>query len=251
MNIFWILVKNDLGMAKNNSKHSILWKKIFGFLGLIGGFVLYTIALLHGKTTPDLISIVPVFLIFLSFPISLRLLKREWSGNTIGWWLQLPYSRKILLGAKFTAGLIRFLKIATIVLLISLIFWFGGLLISPDIWSQYSLAESFLKLIRIYLQILSICPLLIVFGMLTVILQKTKFSVIIPFFWVIYGVIMSIFSTTFFKTNINFGSDFTWVLKIAGLSVGISYLVEILLVLIITGLVFRFAVFLMEKYVEA
>ena len=249
MNIFLTLVMNDIGIAKNHNKHNTLWNKLYLVLALICGFIIYTDLLINVKITPNFIGIFPVILLYSSFPMALKLIKREWKENTVGWWLQLPYSRKILLGAKLTAGAIRYLRIVLVTFLISVMLLAEGMILQPNIWNQYSVVGTFVKLSKMYM-LISFSPLLIVFGMLIVILKKTRFRPAAPLFWVMFGGLMSIFSTTFFNTAFNAGSGVALFFTFPGLRTGSTFVLGIIAALIIAYLIFLLSVLLLEKYVE-
>ncbi|MDP4093305.1 MAG: hypothetical protein Q8920_08090 [Bacillota bacterium] len=250
MSTFSKLVMNDIGIAKNRNRQFAYWSKIYFFTAIICGFIIYTVLLLTSQVTPEVIGIAPAFLLFTSFFTSMAMIIREWKGNTVGWWLQLPYSRKMLLGAKFTAGFIRFLRVAVIALVISLAFWIEGMILKPSIWKHYDVGYVTTELGKMYIEILALCPLLIVSGMLFAILRHTKFRPVSPLFWVAYGGLISLMFSTFFnsKTNTDFRS--TWTFAFPGLSTGTTLIVGILLSFVLAYLIFQFAAFLLEKHAE-
>jgi len=250
MSVFLALVKNDLGVAKNRKKHNSFWRKLYMALALVCGVVLYTVLLFYENVTPDFIRIAPTFLIFAYFASTLGLVKREWQGNTVGWWLSLPYSRRLLLGAKLTAGFIRLLQGTVTVLVISVLLWLEGMILRPDIWNHYSMPETFMEMGRMYAVMLSVSPLMMIFGMLIFTVRYSRFSPATPLCWIMYSLSVSFLFSTFFSTTFNMYSRSIWKFAIPGLSLNMTYVLGIMATLIIAFLLFLLAEFILEKHVE-
>lgn len=250
MNLFITLVMKDLGVVKNKRWNNSFWNKVYWIIALICGFVLYTVLVMRGKITPAFVNVVPVILLYASFPISISVIKREWRDNTALWWLQLPYSRRMLLGAKFTAALFRFLRTELIALLISAVVWGEGMILQPDIWKMNSLSAALAGLGKIYLQVILISPLFIAYGMLVVILMRTALKPAAPLFWIFYGVMISFFFSTFFNVLLKGGAGSLGAFAILGLSAQATVFLGIVISLMAAFLIFLFAAFILEKYVE-
>lgn len=133
-----------------------------------------------------------IWYIFLGLPwaifgLSISKITREWSGETVGWWLTIPCSRQTLISAKFVAAFMRSVLIALAAYFLILLFGGYATLISAGLSFKYfgSFAES-----GIYFVTFDICsfPLAITSGLLYGALVRTKWRPAIPLFWIIWGV---------------------------------------------------------------
>ena len=73
------------------------------------------------------------YLFYIPFGITLELLTREWKNGTVGWWLSLPYSRKLLLAAKSMAGFFRFIKLLLIFVIATAFLTILTINLHPDV----------------------------------------------------------------------------------------------------------------------
>jgi len=130
--VFWELVRNDarfgstIRLDKNRSKVYELSLKLtapamaLAFAGLLLGLGMHSsnlfaervITILDYLITPSAFTI--CFLFYIPFAFTLEMTPKEWKNGTVGWWLTLPYSRKLLIGAKSMAGYFRFIKLLLI-----------------------------------------------------------------------------------------------------------------------------------------
>jgi ABC-2 type transport system permease protein len=250
MKVFLTLVKNDLGIAKNRKNTNPFWRRVYLYSGLVLGLALYTALLFNTEIKPNLIFFVPIFLLFSCFAVAMGLIKKEWQGNTAGWWLSLPYSRQVLLGAKFTAGFIRLLRNGFIALVISIILWLEGMILRPDIWSGYSMVETFIETCKAYVQMIFISPLLMAFGILIVVLNHSRLKPVSPIFIILFAGLMSFLFSTFFKIIFSTGSGIVRNFAIPGFSTGITYVIGIVSALIMAYSIFMLSAFILEKHVE-
>jgi ABC-2 type transport system permease protein len=250
MSVFWALVNNDINIAKSRKRSKGFWGKFYFILGLLCGITFYTMALLYGQTSPEFLHIVPSFLLFAFFAVNIRLIKREWQGNTVGWWLSLPYSRKLLLGAKFTAGYLRVLRTTFITFIVSLLFWVGGMLLRPDIWGRYNLCEIFMETGKTYIMVLLLSPCILVFGMALVVLKNTKWSPATPLFWICIPLLLSCLYSTVLNPHIASGNNFIWNIGFAKFTQSLFDILCIIVSFIIAYLLFLFTTYLLERHVE-
>ncbi|MDD9148356.1 MULTISPECIES: ABC-2 transporter permease [unclassified Sporolactobacillus] len=163
------------------------WQLAYGLFFLAVILILTTYFSLFHTIQLNYIWFVFLGLPWAMFGLSISRIVREWKGETVGWWLTLPYSRQTLILAKFIAGLMRSLLIALAAYV--LIFLFGGYatLISASLSLQDFgvFAES-----GLYFFLLDICffPLAIAFGLLYGTLIRTKWRPAVPLFWIVLSI---------------------------------------------------------------
>ncbi len=246
MNVFIELVKNDLNISKNRRKFS-LWSRIYIGAAFIISFISYTITLIYHKVNPSFIIIVPAFLTFPIFAVSISMVKREWRNHTVGWWLSLPYTRTMLLASKLTAGIIRTLKLLGILALVSLAFWFEGMLLRPDLWNNFDTTGCLLQSCFMYGIVLLLCPSLLCFGMLLSLLRRSKWRPATPLACVLFPILTSFSFPKLFSGNEDFNQ--AWETFSLSGSYGILLLgaaASLLLALVM----FFLSVYILEKQVE-
>lgn len=122
--VFWALVHNDarLGFAIRREDKAV-WKFI-GFVALLMGVAVYVsdlfaewvIVVLNFIASPS--AGIFVFLMVSTLSYSLIRVPKEWTNRTVGWWLSLPYSRRLLLATKSMSCLFSFLNYLLIIAIV-------------------------------------------------------------------------------------------------------------------------------------
>ena len=183
--VFWTLVHNDYrhGSAfklEGNTK----WK-IFALAALLMGFGLYTsnlfaewfiVVLYYLIATTGFIIF---FLTYIPFLLNIDMLPREWKNGTEGWWLSLPYSRKLLLAAKSMASIFQFIKLLLFFVITTVFLTILTKNLQPDVRNialLHDLPQSIL--FRSAIAIL-ISPFFVIFGITLSVLGKSKMKVLV------------------------------------------------------------------------
>ncbi len=185
MKEFWALVGNTRRLKKIDSFRSTPWWKIYvGFFWLLalGGFCF---GVYYGAIRPHALeAIMPVVLI-LTFIISMSVISREWSAQTVFWWLTLPYPRAELLAAKLVGAYFRFLKIVAWSLIVLAVFAVAGMLLNPALWSLSMLVGVAVRTARAYLLTVAVSPLAVTLGLFLAVTRHSRLRPLIPLIWVL------------------------------------------------------------------
>lgn len=181
---FAFLVKNDIAVQTSRwigRKWFWLYSAVFAVLLL----AVVTIWGGHEQFKPSYLLYLFFGFPYVFFGVAFGALKREWSGGTDGWWLTLPYSRTKLIGAKFMASGAAALALVVI--------YFVGILLL-ELYNQLihgydpAALHTFAKLEAEYLLLVVIAaPIMLSFGMFTVMVGRTPFRFLLPLVWVLFG----------------------------------------------------------------
>lgn len=131
--VFWALVRNDLKRDGHHAEHWQSWQRFYIGLAILVNVVLYSWAVLKGVMKIELLLLaIPAFY-FLPIGFSWRVIKKEWHYGTSGWWLTLPYNRRLLLGAKAFAVFLHYLRTFLVFVSIILFFVIEAVWLRPDL----------------------------------------------------------------------------------------------------------------------
>ncbi|MGD0152857.1 MAG: hypothetical protein ABSC17_03700 [Thermacetogeniaceae bacterium] len=180
MNEFWALVGNTRQLKKSNGLRTASWWKIYiAFFCLLAmGSLCFSIY--HGTIGPMVLLIFIPFLIFAAFGPSIGLVGREWSGQTVSWWLTLPYPRAELLFAKLVGMFIHWLKIAAGSVVVLAVFAAVGMLLNPVVWTTGALGIAAAVAVKLYILTIAATPLAITMGMLISVTRHSRLRPLMP-----------------------------------------------------------------------
>jgi len=258
--VFWTLVRNDsrLGStfrfdkARGNVSALAAYLLAFGIVFALGGLLLgfgmhisdlfaeRVIAILDFLITPNAFTI--TFLFYIPFAFTSEMLPREWKNGTVGWWLTLPYSRKLLLGAKSMAGFFRFIKFLLILFISSEYLIILIIYLQPDVENFALLHDLPQRVLYSCTIALLLSPFFVSMGTTGGVLSKAQMKglpVIFPALFL--AVIVGIFSSPLravFSSVAYLSPPWLSLLLVFGVSMGLS------------TLLFFFAINVLEHKVE-
>jgi len=123
---------------------------------------------------------------FMIFGIAVRAFKREWTGGTSGWWLTLPYSRVLLLGAKAIAAIAQIVGYMIVYFAIVMLLGVYSRIMFGD--RVTSLSGLFGLEVQLFAVLLGIVPLMLAIGLLLVAVRRSKMKWLLPLLWIMMGV---------------------------------------------------------------
>ncbi|WP_088226360.1 ABC transporter permease subunit [Desulfosporosinus sp. FKB] len=251
MKVLWTLVRNDSkifdkvyyperspvtsiyqGLANALMMGGLIWATSLGFI--TGGFVIWCV------------------LISIPFVISFSILNKEWHEGTIGWWLALPYSKSLLLSAKFVASFLLVLESYVSILAIVLIQLFLINSTLPPFLPHTQLLDAFQVCAKDLTWLLLISPFSILLGTLIVTFARSHWLPEFPIVWgsLGFGVIVNLYVVKAFgllpssSPSVHHG-------QMHFISVnGSNFLTTLLLSLSISALLFAFSVYILNRHVE-
>ncbi|TVY04396.1 ABC transporter permease [Cohnella terricola] len=123
---------------------------------------------------------------FMIFGFAVRTLKREWNGGTSGWWLTLPYSRVLLLGAKAIAAFVQIVACMVVYFaIVMLLGVYSRIMFGARVTSISGLFDLEAQLFAV---LLGIVPLMLVIGLLIVAVRRSRMKWLVPLLWIVMGV---------------------------------------------------------------
>ncbi|MBB6731644.1 ABC transporter permease [Cohnella zeiphila] len=168
------------------------WLSRKGVWMYVGALVVLALAALtiwggRGDFKPEYMLYATYAFPYLVFGISYRLVKREWSNGTYGWWLTLPFSRSKLMLAKYAAslaqaGLTLLVYFAAIVLLALYNAALHGTT-AEGVRSFGAVAAQYLLVVA------AIAPFMLSLGLLAGVLVRSRLKGISPLVWISFGVL--------------------------------------------------------------
>jgi ABC-type transport system involved in multi-copper enzyme maturation permease subunit len=178
MKEFWALVGNYRlkKIRKSGSFRSTLWWKIYAgvFCVALGGLCY---GIYNGTIAPVPFgprSTIDTVLVIFALIDAMACINREWSGQTVSWWLTLPYPRAELLAAKLAGVYIRFLKVVTLsIAALVIIAAAAGMLINPGLWTAQAIWIMATTEARDYILIIAASPLVINYGMFLAVTRQS------------------------------------------------------------------------------
>ena len=182
--VFWTLVHNDSRLGSTFRLEDNANWKFFALAALLLGFGVYTsdlfavrfIFVLNFIATSAGFSI--LFLFFVPFNLTTEMLPSEWKNGTVGWWLSLPYSRKLLLAAKSMASFSRFIKLLLIFVIPTVFLTILTISLHPDI-ADIALLHDLPQRILYYSAIaILLSPTFLILGSTLTVLGKSQMSVL-------------------------------------------------------------------------
>lgn len=210
--VFWTLVRNDASLGstfrldKTKSKVYEMAVKfsVIGIVLVVAGLLLgwgmhisnlfteKVITLLDYLITPSPFTI--CFLFYIPFSFTLEMMPREWKNGTVGWWLTLPYSRKLLIGAKSMAGYFRFIKLLLILFISGEYVTLLLLYLQPEVVNFGLLQDLPQRIIYSCAVVLLLSPLFVSLGSTLGVLSKGRIKGVPVFFpGLSLAIIVSIF----------------------------------------------------------
>jgi len=135
--------------------------------------------------------------------IAFQKLKREWTGNTLGWWLALPYPRSRLLLAKLAASF-------GLAVGISVLFFAGVAIVETFNLLVHGLGFGdfgrFVKLELHFLLILVVVsPLMQALGLLIAAVSKSSLRPLTPLLWITFGLFGNVLNYLNGPADIEYG----------------------------------------------
>ncbi|WP_018131393.1 ABC transporter permease subunit [Effusibacillus pohliae] len=258
MSVFGALVQNSLKLRKHRPERWRYAWRAYLALAIVLGLGWYTWALLHGNvTSPFFFWYLPA-LVFVGFWTGYSQIKREWRGGTAGWWLSLPYPRHWLLGAKLVAAGIRYLLVLVIGYVSTLILFFEGIWLQPNVWNGQMLLFTAVTLVKLLLFLLLGGPFFLTFGLALGVLQQTSWKVISPLFWLLYIAVANVLMWKTFSSlnlDVNKADRSGFWMFVSGLVPQLHDIVTLSILmllasLVLGGLLFWFATRLLERHAE-
>ncbi|SFS96438.1 ABC transporter permease subunit [Marininema halotolerans] len=169
-------------------------------------------------------------MLFWAIGIAVQNIKREWSNETVGWWLALPYSRGNLISAKFIASLLRWAKTLALVYLGLFAFMTYVMLLEGD---GAKIPDTLVTGVEWYVIVLSLSPFVISLGTVSALLRRSTLQPIFPLIWGVGNLIINAVAALFLLTPLTLGTKCIFIL--------ISWVITL-------GLL-RLAVHLLERHV--
>ncbi|MGG1313888.1 ABC transporter permease [Cohnella laeviribosi] len=129
---------------------------------------------------------------FFMIGVGHRALNREWSDQTYGWWLTLPYSRFRLLLAKFAASLVQGMILGVIAFGVLLV-----LVLYTSLLHGKGLGEvaDFVQIELQYMLVTAAAvPFMTALGMAAAIIWRSKAKGLLPLIWIVFGTLGNIFN---------------------------------------------------------
>lgn len=200
MNAFWALVQNDLRFRKTRSKQRRFALKMYSAAAVLLGIAWYTFAVIHGYMQPQYLMWWIPSLIFVPVGFSIYVVNKEWRSGTAAWWLSMPYSRRFLLAAKFTACVIRITKMYLVGIISIMLLAAEAILIRPGLWRFEMLGDILAKSGSVFLLLIASAPLLIMFGFTLAIMGKSTWRAASPLLWILFIGFMNLFMGYVFKS---------------------------------------------------
>ncbi len=197
MSSFRALVKNDIGFKYENIQKRLTFFWVYAVAAVLIWIIQLAIFLADAREfTADpryvWMVVIPAFLF-----TSGSIVSREWRRDTVGWWLPLPYSRTMLLGAKAAAALIRFIVFALVMLPAILMLFLVAYLIRSELFTAAVIINYFTKVLQLYALLLIVSPLAAASGILIRLVTLSRWRCAAPLFWVGIPALFSLLITVF------------------------------------------------------
>ena len=183
MKVFWALVRNELAAGAEKSLLSNPRRKIYLGAALLLIVFIYTFVILKGDMQPENLLWVIPWIAFAGFGMTFGVIYRE-LGKHAGWWLSLPYSRQLLVGAKWAAMFLRFGRIILFAFLATLLLSCEACLVKPNLFHPQSVLDMLRAGSILYAALLFLFPLIIIIAIYMSILQNSRIKALGPLFWV-------------------------------------------------------------------
>lgn len=248
--VFWALVKNDLKREWHHSRHEQVWWKYYVGFAILFIEVIYTWAVLQGAVRIEFMLLALPGLFFLPIVFGWQVIKREWRSGTFGWWLALPYSRRLLLGAKCLASYLRFLRTVLIFFGVILVLIVEAILLRPVLWNWSSIADVLRLISLMAIWLFAFSPVATLLGITMGVLQKSRWRAALPLVWLLFVVFGNVFSqvTTVQRLAVQQPGNTGPLISFNYQPIGYIYS---LFPLVIAVILYFFAVFVLERQVEA
>ncbi|WP_019119657.1 ABC-2 transporter permease [Brevibacillus massiliensis] len=184
--VFMHLVKHDAIRRRARSKEYSRWWLAYPVLVALVGIVYFTIYVSSGEFQPQYLLYWTVALPYGFFMIAFARTHRERQNGTFGWWLSLPYSRFLLVSAKYTASVLYGIFCVLIAFVLTTLLSGYASLLNPmfggDFLKQFFKAE-FLW----YGYLLCFIPFMAAYGMLTSFVGMSYLKPLLPLMWIGFG----------------------------------------------------------------
>jgi len=188
--IYWALVRHEFKAKGSSGRRSSLqigrkWKCIYGAAVLFLVLCAMTyFALDHS------LELLNIWFVSIGFPYMLffrgyGMLKREWENETSGWWLTLPYSRFLLVGAKWAGAWLRAM-IYLIALYIFAALFASFIVLFIGSYTLGELGDFLISGLNWFVLIVGFSPFILAIGFLTGAVAQSQWRPITPLLWVIF-----------------------------------------------------------------
>ncbi|MDR0269207.1 ABC transporter permease [Paenibacillus sp.] len=254
--VFRNLVRHEFkrkGSWRRQSRSHITkgWWMVYSLLVLISLVGTATYFAINNSLQLDSIWFVTMGFPYMVFFLGLNAVKREWENDTYGWWLTMPYPRKLLISTKWLVvwlkiwvGIVFAFVIASVYVLI--------LSLTLPYYSLDSVVSFMIAGVNWLSLVAGLSPLIIALGILTATVQKSILRPISPVLWIVFMTGFSLIYQTSDRifpgymdgseTTLNISHawfPFSWELPVI---MGLSW--------ILTYVVLRFAAHLLEKKLD-
>lgn len=218
---FLYLVKHDL-MRHKYTGNTNRWWIVYAAIGVSIGLIFFAFNVIRGLVRPEYLLYYTYSFPFVIFMIGFLLTNREWSNSTAGWWLTLPYSRRVLVAAKAVSCLLNTILMIIIAYVLTLLSAMFGALLSSDFGMEFvlQLLQDGWAWFGVFLLI---APFMIAFGILTATVTHSKWKPLVPLLWIglpLFGNIINWLAGIYSSSNkIDAGNtDFAQIIEKIGLS---------------------------------
>lgn len=227
---FSALLRHETRWVRKNGRPRLSrqWWMIYAIFFLAAALILTTYFSLSYHIEMNYIWSVCWGIPWVVFGFSIAKIRREWGNGTVGWWLALPYSRWKLIAAKFLAMLVRGAAIALLAFVLIILFGAYATLISSSLSFHDFQVFILSGWLPILLDLASL-PLLTGLGLLLGILRQSTWRPASILFWVFWGILWSLFSSTGWFQNVYNGRYDPLALFAAVIISGIAALLMLLL----------------------
>ena len=178
--VFWTLVHNDARLGFTiRREDKALWR-FLGFVAFLMGVAVYAsdvfaewvIVVLNFIASPS--AGIFVFLMVSTLSYSLIRVPKEWTNRTVGWWLSLPYSRRLLLAAKSMSCLFSFLNYLLIVAIVIMALVILKINLHPQVGNIALLNDIPQRILYNLVIALLLSPFFVILGVTLSVLGKSK-----------------------------------------------------------------------------
>lgn len=195
--MFWSLVKHEARWRMGRRKRNTFFHR-WDWLIYIVLLILVGIVSITFLASSRVIDPQKMYYLFTMYPIVLFILafgqfSNEWRKQTFGWWLSLPYSRQVLMNAKFVAVLWKgFVILIGLLIATILIFYY---LLFIDVRMQPIEPSLFLLSgCKWFVFLLCSNPLVISVGLLFSVLWHSIYRTATLIVWVLFWLLYTILS---------------------------------------------------------
>ncbi|MFC7394949.1 hypothetical protein [Scopulibacillus cellulosilyticus] len=193
-NVFWTLFKYEYKavfanrkLGRKNKMPQKVWLVYAALLYIAFlGFAVYA-TYHHWNFQLRNIWFFTLGLPWMLFGFGISSIKNEWENSTEGWWLTLPYSRIMLIGAKYIAALFKTLFILIVIYALAIVYailygacisvWQGG-------YPLHEVTQFIMSGFWWYLFLIGLMPLMVSIGVLVGVIKYSTAKYISPLIYI-------------------------------------------------------------------